>query len=295
VEEIFIFANPIAGRGKGRRIAERLAKRLRADGFRVRTAFDRPDSLDASAVAGPVRAAIVIGGDGTLRAVTDRLLELRGDVPPILPVPLGTANLMVRHLGFRWEDATLEETASTAIRLKQIIELDAGRANGKLFLLMVGVGIDGKVVHELDRMRRGPISMLSYVVPAALALSEYDYPALRVVVDGQELWPGSPAVTFVGNVREYGTGFPVLPFARSDDGLLDVCVLPCRSRVELMRLLMQAAVGEHTLGERAAYVRGKNVAIESPGNVPVQIDGDPGGHTPLVVELLPMRLPFIVP
>ena len=36
------------------------------------------------------------------------------------------------------------------------------------------------------------------------------------------------------NVAEYGTGSPVLPLAKSDDGLLAVCVLPCASRVDLL-------------------------------------------------------------
>jgi len=33
VEEVLIFANPIAGRGRGKSIARRLEVRLRADGY----------------------------------------------------------------------------------------------------------------------------------------------------------------------------------------------------------------------------------------------------------------------
>ena len=44
-----------------------------------------------------------------------------------------------------------------------------------------------------------------------------------------------------------------------------------------------------------ALLRGKHVHIDSKRRVPVQIDGDAAGHTPVNIDLLPIRLPFIVP
>jgi YegS/Rv2252/BmrU family lipid kinase len=295
VESVNIFANPIAGRGKGKAIAQRLERRLRADGYIVHTSFQRPDSIGAKAVDGSIRAAIVIGGDGTLRAVTARLLALHGDVPPLLPVPLGTANLMVRHLGYKWTDKNMEEGVASAIRNLRTRTLDVGLANGKPFLLMAGIGFDAKIVHELDRIRSGPIQMLSYLKPAMLALRDYTFPSLRVTVDGTQVWRNSPAIAFVGNVREYGTGFAVLPFAKPDDGLLDVCVLPCRDQLELAQWFLQAAFEQHVWSQRVKSLRGKHILVESKVPVPVQLDGDSAGHTPLEISLLPTRLPFILP
>ena len=300
MDEVLIFGNPIAGRGQGQRIAKRLATHLSREGFDVRVSLKRPDLLERDEVVRPhARAAIAIGGDGTLRAVADRLarecLDASCPVPPLLVVPLGTANLMGLHLGIRWNPATLESDVASVIRARKVVQLDAARANGTLFLLMAGVGFDAHVVHELARVRTGPISMASYLLPAALAVKGYKYPALTVHVDDRRVFSGTPAVAFVGNIPEYGTGFPILPHARSDDGLLDVCVLPCRSPVELVQLFLKAAAGEHLSGEGVVYLKGKHVRIESEHNVPVQLDGDAGGHTPLDIDLLPVRLPFIVP
>src|SRR5688500_7173641 len=165
----------------------------------------RPDTLAREDVARPdARAAIAIGGDGTLRAVADRIAReceaASCPIPPLLIVPLGTANLMGRHLGIRWDAATLEAQVSRAIRARKVTELDAARANGKLFLLMAGVGFDAHVVHELDRVRRGPISMASYILPAALSVKAYSYPPLTVSVDGRPVFGAAPAVAFVGNI-----------------------------------------------------------------------------------------------
>ena len=47
--------------------------------------------------------------------------------------------------------------------------------------------------------------------------------------------------------------------------------------------------------EGAVYTKGKHVRIESAEPAPVQLDGDSAGHTPLEIDLLPVRVPFIVP
>jgi diacylglycerol kinase family enzyme len=309
---VLIFANPIAGRGRGRRIAERLRSRLAAEGYDAEIFTDRPDCFELARLDDPTRAAIVIGGDGTLRAVAHRLYldpceiapgadaassgSIRGD-PPLLIVPLGTANLMGRHLGIRWNDRTLEDQVSRAISGNRVVRLDTARANGRLFLLMTGIGFDAHVVHELARLRRGPIRLTSYLTPTITALMDYSFAPLRVTVDGREVFGTEPAIVFVGNLPEYGTGFPVLPKARADDGVLDVCAMPCRSRQDLIKLFLQAAVGEHVRAEGVAYVKGRHVKVTAPGGqaVPMQVDGDPAGHTPAEIDLLPIRLPFIVP
>jgi diacylglycerol kinase (ATP) len=296
VPSLIIFANPIAGRGKGRAIARRLATRLSRDGYTAHTILERADASDVSERARDATAAIVIGGDGTLRGVARHLYAtLRGRIPPLLVVPMGTANLMGVHLGLQWNDAALEDQVSAALARHQILELDAARANGDLFLLMAGVGVDARVVHELDRLRSGPIDLTSYVLPAALALGFYDYPPLEVTLDGKSIFASRPAMAFVGNIREYGTGFPILPHARPDDGLLDVCVLPCQSRAQVLKLILCAAAGEHLQEEGVIYAKGKHVRIQSPREVPIQVDGEAAGHTPVEIDLLPTRIPFIVP
>src|SRR5688572_7277393 len=154
LKDVFIFANPIAGRGRGKIIADRLHDAARDAGYRVRCFFDRADRIhsDDFHVDHPPRAAIVIGGDGTLRTVARRIIQENppGDKIPLLIVPMGTANLMGKHLGIKWTKKNLEEEVLETLRHRQIARLDAATANGVLFLLMAGIGIDGYVVHELD-------------------------------------------------------------------------------------------------------------------------------------------------
>jgi diacylglycerol kinase family enzyme len=244
----------------------------------------------------------------------------------MLVVPLGTANLMGRHLGLAWNEATLGREVAEVIGRGKVLQLDAARVRStdypeeagaglfgalpmklgrrvidrpkgtleELLLLVAGVGLDAKVVHELARVRSGPISYASYALPAALALGRYRFPVVRVDVDGQRLWNGA-GIVLVGNVKEYGTGFAVLPHARPDDGVLDVCVMPCGNPAELIQLFLLAAAGEHLESEGVLYVKGKRVRVEGEVPVELQVDGDAAGWTPVEIGLLERRVGFLVP
>src|SRR5437868_2502857 len=104
---VLLFANPIAGRGRSGRIAAALQEVLGRGGIDVRVFLQRADRIDPRALHDAVgddvtdSAAISIGGDGTLRGVAEALVGAFGRddasgnaIPPVLVVPLGTANLM---------------------------------------------------------------------------------------------------------------------------------------------------------------------------------------------------------
>jgi YegS/Rv2252/BmrU family lipid kinase len=294
INSVAIFANPKAGRGKGREFARRLRIELRKSNIRAHIIHLSPSTAEESEIQ-PADAIITIGGDGTLRAAAARCLEILGHVPPLLPVPMGTANLMCRHLGVDSLRPNAIQQITASLQRGKLNWFDAAKCNDRLFLLMVGVGLDGMIVHELDRIRSGPIHYASYILPAAMAIGGYQYPPLEVSIDGKKVFSSAPAFAFVGNVKEYGTGFPLLPNARPDDGLLDVCVIPVENPLDVVRQFLHAAAGEHTLGEGVLHSRGKVIEIRSPKSVPVQADGDPAGHTPVRIELLPIQVPFVMP
>lgn len=304
---ILIFANPISGRGRGRILADKLLGRLQAIGHDVRLFLDPPAAIPAADLPLDPSAAVIIGGDGTLRAVARRLFgsaeQNASDAPaastilhpPLLLVPMGTANLMGQHLGLRWPKTHAEDHIAAALHRHDLISMDVATANHEFFLLMVGVGIDGHVVHELERVRNGPITKASYAWPIFSAFTTYPFPPLRVTLDGRVVHDTAPAVAFVANISEYGAGFPILPHARGDDGLLDVCVLPCRSHSQAVGHLLAAAAGEHVHGPGVVYARGRHVRIDSPLAAPAQVDGEAIGHTPVEIRLLAAKIRFIVP
>jgi diacylglycerol kinase (ATP) len=292
LQNIAIFANPLSGRGRGLLMAARVADTLTVHGCEVHTTTDPVETLDRFAAD----AIIVIGGDGTLRGVVEHLGKLVGlsNLPPILPIGLGTANLMQRHLGLKYHAGTMGDDALRFLRAGKTRLIDAGIVNERLFLLMAGCGFDAAVVRTVANERTGPIRKWTYVKPALTELLTANFPPLTVEVDGTRILSDRPAQVLVGNVSEYGTGFPIVPDADSGDGLLDICVLPCESVLELM--LWQADVVRkiHTLRRDAIYLHGRNVKISGKTSMPLQIDGDAAGTTPADIRLLDEKVRFIV-
>jgi diacylglycerol kinase (ATP) len=295
VRQLLLFANPISGSGRSKAIAGLITRKLRREGYQVQVHYEPADQIAPDQLTERARAAIVIGGDGTLRTVANRLMTVTHP-PPLIPVPMGTANLMARQL--RLPRITMDSAANfvgETLRGAKVVRYDVARVNLKLCLLMAGIGYDGEIVHDLAKSRVGPINYASYLLPAARALGSYKFHALRVLADGKEVFPSRPAIAFVGNSREYGIGFPVLPQADPHDGLLDLCVLPCRSRTELFQWFVGILTGTHLLGKGVVTTRAKHFFIESSQPVPVQVDGDAAGHTPVSIDLLPAQLGFMVP
>ncbi|HEY0007852.1 MAG TPA: diacylglycerol kinase family protein [Tepidisphaeraceae bacterium] len=274
---------------------QKIAPPLRAEGFDVEVVQEHPARFDRQTTPDPIHAVIVIGGDGTLRAVIERLTQIMAAdaLPPVLVIGLGTANLMQQHLRLRYSPETLAADVCDLLRKPRITRVDAALAGEHLFLLMASCGFDATVVHHLSAKRTGPITKLSYLAPALAALRDFSLPRLRVEVDGIVLCSDQPGMVFVGNVAEYGTGFPVLDRANSFDGLLDVCVMRCDSLPELAQLSMLTLVGQHHTAAGVHYVTGKNVAIEGT-TAPVQVDGEAAGTTPVRIRLLEHGVPFIV-
>ena len=107
------------------------------------------------------------------------------------------------------------------------------------------------------------------------------------------LLPG-PAIAFVGDVRGIRHRVPRAARARTDDGLLDVCVLPCTGAWTWPAGSCWPPPRSMLAKKGAVYLQARHVLVESPEAVPVQVDGE-FRHTPVELDLLPSKLEFFVP
>lgn len=181
---VLIAASLHAGsRGKRAPLTE-IAERLTAAGYDVETTCE-VDVLTALATRwrdqGDLRAVLVGGGDGTASLVRSRVpLNV-----PVVPLPLGTENLLARYVSQSGDPAAVCRTLREGVT----IGLDLGRAGGRLFLLMISVGFDAEVVRRLHESRRGHITRLSYLKPTLQTIRSYVYPELRLYCWGHEPEP----------------------------------------------------------------------------------------------------------
>lgn len=286
--QIVLFMNPRAGRGAGSRLVQELARLLNDYGFSV-TQIDKIEGLVQHMAREPrVDAVIAAGGDGTVETVVNATAAH----VPIAVFPLGTENLLAKYLGIQADPRRLVEMIS----LGRTIQFDAGRANGKLFLIMLSCGFDAEVVRRLHDERRGNITHLAYAKPIVDSIWNYDYPNLRVCWNNDDEWQEVDCHwAFLFNAPSYAGGLQVVSEADPSDGQFEIATFTGGSFWHGLWHFGTVVLGQHRQLPGFQLNRSNRIRIDSQQqDVPYQIDGDPGGFLPVEVEVLPRHLTLIV-
>jgi YegS/Rv2252/BmrU family lipid kinase len=292
---VLIAVNPHAGARSGKRLVEQVANGLAEMGFEVELISDIPQliaEVQTAHQAQTLHCVVAAGGDGTAAL----LVNVLPPGTPLALIPLGTENLFAKYLGVTPHAEKICETLARGA----VIHLDAGKANDRLFLLMLGCGFDAEVVRRLHRERKGHIHHLSYAKPILDSIRNYEYPELRVCyhVDGAS--DDTKSLTgcwaFVVNLPRYAGGLKLIPGADGADGLLDVCTFKRGNLWNGLLYLGGVWLGQHRTWRDYNAVRAARVRIEADAvDVPYQLDGDPGGVLPVDVEVLPGRITVLAP
>jgi diacylglycerol kinase (ATP) len=284
---VIISMNPGSGASHPGQIVDQLEQSLVSKGFRVRVLTDFREvqgQVSRLQESGQLRAVVAAGGDGTVSLLVN---GLPADVPLAI-LPLGTENLLAKYLGMTPEPEKLAGLIEAGI----VTRLDAGSANGKLFLVMASCGFDADVVKRLHSNRKGNIRHWSYAGPIFQAMGQYRYPDIRIRFDDE-----SETVVakwaFVFNVPRYALNLPIVEQADSCDGFLDLVIFRGGSLIRGLYYLFQLLTGQHRR-KKSRFRRFRAVTIESDEPVSYQLDGDPGGELPLQIVVQPARLKVVV-
>ena len=290
---IAYIVNPKSGATSSKLLGRRFQKYLLKKGFYVKvsltTSLENARELSSKASIDYDCALVVaVGGDGTVREVAH---GLEGSNKPLLIVPQGTENLLANELGF---DERLR-TITRAFEAEYVRHLDLGRANGKCFTTIAGFGFDGQVVNRVSEQRKGNIDHFDYFWPMWRTFWNYKFNPMKVELDGEEIFNG-PCLVFVGNISRYAVGLQILRYAEYGDGLLDVCIYKCASKVRLAKHSVMTVIKQHAKSSDVIYRQGKRIKVSSiTKSILTEIDGDPGPALPVHIEVIPQAVNCIVP
>lgn len=194
------------------------------------TSEDDPGGEAAElAVAAGAELVLAAGGDGTVRAVAERLASAEAEVDLGI-VPLGTGNLLARNLGVPLDDiaGAVRRAAEGSVR-----SIDIGWAEVTLsesvehhgFAVMAGFGIDAHMITETDDDLKDKAGWLAYVESLGRAVSASEVIDIRLTEDGGEPVEERAHTLIVGNCGMLQGGITLLPDADPGDGELDVLML----------------------------------------------------------------------
>ena len=290
---IAYIVNPKSGASSSKLAGSQFEHYLAGRAFDVRVSLtntleDACELATDAAVDYDCAMVVVVGGDGTVREVAH---GLEGSDKPLLIVPCGTENLLANELGF---DERLQ-TVVKAFEAGYIRPLDLGSANGKCFTCIAGFGLDGQVVERVSERRKGHIDYFDYFWPLWRTFWDYKFDPMKVEMDGEETFNGR-GVVFVGNISRYALGVQILHHANFSDGLLDVCIYKCASRLRVLKHSLMTILKQHAHSGDVIYRQGKDITVSSEAaDIKTEIDGDPGPPLPIQIKVIPKAVNCIVP
>lgn len=253
------------------------AECFRAGGFElIEAPIDSPRELTRCIreSRGDVDCVIIGGGDGTIRAAANGLVETG---LPLGVLPLGTANDFARSIGIPSEP----EAAARVIVDGFTHNVDVGYVNDHAFFNVASVGLAADVAKSLTSDHKRRFGPLSYALSAINILAQTKPFHATLLVGDEKIMVRTLQIA-VGNGRYYGGGNVIVTDARIDDGHLDLYSLEF-SRVWRMALLIPSfKSGGHGGIREVRTARGDTFEIITRKPRSVNADGEIVTKTPAV-------------
>jgi diacylglycerol kinase (ATP) len=242
----------------------------------------------ARSVVADVDLIAAVGGDGTVSEVATGIV---GSSVPLAIVPAGSTNIVAREVGV---PTGLRAAARLIFGPHRIVARDLGRCGDRYFLHMAGAGLDARFFMRTNPDLKRHMGWLAYVPAAASTLR--DPPArVRVMADGEVVERLSPFVLVANGAAVVHPAMKLHPAIRSDDGLLDAFVFGPVDALVTARTLVQIGAGQLDAAPEVVAMRARRIEIAAEPSLPVQLDGDVVGATPVRIDVVPGAVRLVAP
>ena len=293
--------NPASANGStGRRWPE-LARRAAAAGLEGATLFSERQGhlaeLAREAALDGADLLVVVGGDGSVNEVANGLAGL-GRQPEIAVVPRGTGWDFSRTFGI---PRKIDDAVQIALE-GDVRTIDLGRASYRAwdgsdatasFANVASAGMSGAIAKRANETTKALGGKASYLWATFAVFSGWEATEIEVAVDGERR-AGPMFDVVVANGRFFGGGLEICPEAEPDDGLFDVLTIGDVTKRDLVQTMPKMYRGTHLPHPKAELLRGSSVTVTSETPLPIELDGEQPGTTPVTFEVagaLRLRVP----
>jgi diacylglycerol kinase (ATP) len=270
---VFII-NPVAGNGFAPSLVDKIKEMITRYKLQADVVFTakkgHASALSKKYAEDGYTHIIGVGGDGTFNEIVIPLI-CRKDIIAGL-IPGGTGNDFIQITGFpgRFEEKDWERFFSC-----NVMSMDVGQCNGKIFLNGMGLGFDAQVAAEnyTEQGEIKPGGKNRYIWHILKTLLFFKEKKMIVLSDGKRV----ETDCFINTVsigRRFAGGFFLTPKAIANDGLLDVCAIKRLSLPQRLRILLMVPKGTHINDKRVNYYQTEKLSIEFPDKVPFHVDGE---------------------
>lgn len=295
--------NPAAGQGNPNNDLA-MIRRLLEPHVQLNVIFTEagvsPADQARAIVAMGTDVVIASGGDGTVSEIAGVVVET--DIPLGI-IPRGTANAFSVALGI----PTTIQGACEVILAGNTEVVDAARCNGRLMILLAGIGFEADYVDRANREMKNRFGALAYILAGAQQIGEATNFEATLELEGSERSPGeilrgtvSTASITVANAAPatsvLAQGFGQVNY---QDGLLDITVTTSKTRLQgitaMTSLFTSALVNSPTERDDILCLRASRIKISTEPARKVVVDGEIIGTTPVEITCIPGGLTVLAP
>ena len=233
---------------------------------------------------------IACGGDGTINEVVNGLV---GSSAVMGIIPLGTENILAKAMNIPLD---IKEACRHFLVAREKV-WDVGVANGRNFLIMSGIGLDGQVVSQMENepILKKAMGSLGFILKGAEVLfketREHKVYTKIKFLDKNTEFNSYTRLIVVGNMAQYGGSLILTPKAKPDDGKLDIAVFPNpEDDIELIQKILEVFTGTHLESGDVSYFTSTDFEIITDPPVYCQIDGELLGKTPVRYSVKPASI-----
>ena len=243
------------------------------------------------------RRLVVVGGDGSVNEVVNGLST--ADDVELAVVPRGTGWDFVRTFDIpRDLDGAIDVALAGDVRTIDLGAASyrtwAGEEERSAFANVGSAGISGAIAQRANESSKALGGKVSYYWSTLAVFFGWQTGEMRVTVDGEER-SGRMIDAMICNGRYLGGGMMMCPEAEPDDGLFDVLLIGDVTKRDLAFVLPKTYKGKHLPHPRLELLRGRVVTVESEEPLPIELDGEQPGTTPVRFEVVPRSLRLRVP
>lgn len=286
---VHIILNPVAGARRPGLLHEVIDLLARAGA--VVTVEETTGPGDATRLAraavdrGRADVIVAAGGDGTINEVARGLL---GQGVPLGIVPLGTANVLALELGLR---ARAGDIADMLLSGPAHL-IGTGLVEGRIFLMMAGIGFDGVVVHRINPLLKRLFGKGAFVWAGVKEWAKGPGRDIRLVVDGREK---SAAWAIVINGRYFAGPHILSRVGDISQPGLTLFLFKNGGRIALIRYLIALGLGRVERLSDVEVMPMRMARFLDPEGLEVEVDGDERGYLPQTIEQGTHFLRLVVP
>lgn len=273
-----VLLNPRAAGGRVAALQAPIRQWLQAQAPQVRC--EAPSSIDAARalIASLPRSArlVLVGGDGTVHQMLPAVVDAGAELGL---VPVGSGNDVARAWGIEglaWADALSHALHASA----SPVDIGECVADGRrtVFASSLTAGFDSAVG---ERAIHGPSFLRGlprYLWATLGELARLRHWPMTVAIDGRTVHDGPALFVSVLNTRSYGSGMPVVPHARIDDGRLDLLIAGPFGRVGTALMLPRMLAARHLPHPMIHTWPFTTLHVRAAGPTPLAGEGEPAGH-----------------